>query len=93
MSRILFNMLLLALPFVVYGGWVAFLRKKEAETGGTWDDAPTTWLLIIGLSLMIISLFAMRLVEDNVATGEYIPPHLEDGKIVPAEIRPRKDGD
>lgn len=84
----LFDLFLLALPFLVYGGWIRYLRRRDREAGRTWNDAPVTWLLISGLVLMLGALFITRLLTGNLRDGVYVPPHYENGQIVPAEIRP-----
>ncbi len=91
--RILFELFLLVLPFLVYGGWMGYLRRRDKEAGGTWNDAPVTWLLIAGLALMLGALFVTRFAGGDVRDGVYVPPRYENGKIVPAEIRPPDKSD
>ena len=65
MKRILLYYILpIALPFIVYGIWLALARRKaqSASTAApTWRDAPWTWLLIAGIGLMIAGLVALAL--------------------------------
>lgn len=46
----------LALPFLLYWGYVVLVAKRKADSGGIWDEAPITWLLSAGILLMIASL-------------------------------------
>lgn len=90
---IVVNLLLLALPFIIYGGWAAYVKQMKEESAGAWDEAPLTWLLIAGFALMFSGLVVTRLLEDDNPDVDFIPAHMEDGKLVPAENRPRdKDG-
>lgn len=86
LQKILFHGIPLLLPFVVYGLWVYAVRRKMTTTGGVWNDAPWTWLLIVGFALMIASLFAVGLLSGEGPGGTYVPPHLVDGVIVPGHV-------
>ncbi len=68
MKRILLYYILpIALPFIVYGIWLALARRKaqSASAAGAaapgLRDAPWTWLLIAGLGLMIAGLVTLAL--------------------------------
>ena len=76
MKRILlYYVLPIALPFIVYGIWLALARLKaqSASTAGaaaaTWRDAPLTWLLIAGIGLMIAGLVALALTGGTTFDG------------------------
>jgi hypothetical protein len=41
-----------------------------------------------GISLLIVTLLALVFLDDGGSPGEtYIPPHLEDGKLIPGRMR------
>ncbi len=76
MKRILlYYVLPILLPFIVYGVWLVLARRKaqSASTAGTappgWRDAPWTWLLIAGLGLMIAGLVALALTGGTTFDG------------------------
>jgi hypothetical protein len=87
LRKILFHGIPLLLPFLVYGTWMYMVRRKRDETGGLWDDAPWTWLLIGGFVLMIASLFAVGMLSGDDPDGTYVPPHVVDGTIVPGRMQ------
>ena len=91
LRTVLFHTLLLALPFLIYAAWFRFLRQKREESGGTWDDAPLTWLMISGLLLMFAGLVVTRVLSGDEIGSKYIPPRYENGEVVPAEILPSED--
>ena len=55
----------LVAPFVIYGIWLAWARRKAWTAGASaapeWRDAPWTWLIIAGLCLAIAGFIALAL--------------------------------
>ncbi len=49
----LWQLFFLALPFLLYWGFVVFVARRKADSGGIWNEAPITWLLSAGILLMI----------------------------------------
>lgn len=88
MRRILYQILPFLLPFVIYGLWVFFVRRKTKAGGGVWDDAPWTWLFGAGLAVMVATLFGVALLSGSEPGGAYQPPRVEDGKVVPGHVVP-----
>ena len=82
--------LFFAAPFAVYALWLVIDRRiaKTPRAGAqlAWRDAPWTWLTMAGLALMIAS-FAVLGQFSGEPPGEYIPPHVVDGKVVEGEVR------
>jgi len=91
MTRFLFQLLLAVLPFVLYAVFIRLSGKGTLKSFEDWRHAPLLWLLLGGIVLSVGFLFVLRLSADNSTTGRYVPPHMENGKIVPAEIKPNKD--
>ena len=87
LRKILFHDIPLLLPFLAYGLWMYVIKRKQATSGGVWDDAPWTWLVIAGFVLMIASLFAVGLLSGDDPSGTYVPPHVVDGVIVPGQMQ------
>ena len=89
MIRIVIDVLLFFLPFVLYFGWAKFVRRQMEISGGTWDDAPMPWLISAGAVLVIIGLVATAVTTGSGSdpSKKYYPPRYEDGKVVPSETR------
>ena len=83
MLRVLLQYLLpLLLPFLLYAAYVALAHGRAPS----WLDLnPRQWAMLggTGLGLLMISLVAWSLLSGSPPDETYIPPHLEDGEIVP----------
>ena len=82
-SRILFDGLLFLLPFALYA---AYLRVREVDEETTSKQHPWTALFISGLVLVAASFVFWGLIENANQRGVYVPPHLEDGRLVPGRV-------
>lgn len=80
MYRLLEVILALA-PFAAYAAW-----RYTAADGGP----PTSALIASGMGLALLLLaLAWLAAEDRLPPGEvYVPPHIQDGRIVPAQTQP-----
>ena len=71
----------------MYLAWNAYVRYKAKKVGGelpSLEKGPIFWSLIAGMLLLIASLVTLAIVTGEDADGgQYIPPRLEDGKIIP----------
>ena len=93
LRTLLFTVLPLVLPTALYAAWLyAEHRRRAAAGAGTaaprWAEAPWVALAGIGLVLMIVTLALWSAVGESDPGAEYQPPRLEDGRIVPGEMRP-----
>lgn len=93
MIRILVEFLLpVVLPTVVYFLWAASERRRKArlDAGETlrWQDAPWLWLAGIGVALTAVLSAGLALFGGETIEGVYVPPRLEDGRIVPGHVEP-----
>ncbi len=80
--RIVTNILLFLLPFVVFFTYAHFANKRRALDGGDPLRTPWYWLVILGLILAIGGFFAMRLGADP-HPGCYVRAHVDAaGKVV-----------
>ena len=85
MSRILLQILLpLLLPTVAYFLW-ALLGRPGAHN--VLEDTPWFWLIIVGVVLMGGALVATALTQGVDPGSQIIQPRLEDGRVVPAQVR------
>jgi hypothetical protein len=87
MGRILLQYLLpLLLPFLVYLAYVALAR---GAAGGWLAGMSWPHLAGAGVLLMALGLIAWSLLSGAPTEEAYVPPHLEDGEIVPGTtVRP-----
>ena len=84
---ILFHVIPLILPFVVYGVYLYF----NARAGGDkkWEKTSLAIATIVGLLLMAASLITLGLISGEPSEGTvYVPPRFEDGRIIDSQILP-----
>lgn len=94
MFRIFFTFVLpLIAPSVIYLVWHTIqVRRlaagKREEPTPTFAEMPWFMLAGAGISLVIVILMALALLGEGAKPGAvYVPPHLENGRLVPAETR------
>lgn len=76
---------LLALPFLVFAGYLVFVRKMEPGPD-LLPVMPLPKLLIGGLVLMVAGLLALVNLERSEPNGRYVPAEYKDGKILPGRF-------
>jgi len=85
--RILLTIIIpLLLPSIVYLMWSSFARQRaraKGEEPRPFGDGPWFWLAIGGFVLTLASLAAFYLVGSHEPGSVYIPPHMENGELVP----------
>lgn len=94
MFRLFFTYILpLILPSLGYLLW-NYLQLRRAMAGKRAEPPPgfadMPWLILAGagVSLLMVTLAALVLFDGGSAPGElYVPPHLEDGKVIPGQTR------
>lgn len=74
----------LLMPTVVYLLW---LRFAPANGGGE-RGVPWLWLAGAGVVLAAIVLAGLAL-SGGSPDGIYVPPHVENGKIIPGQVLPK----
>jgi hypothetical protein len=85
MLRIILTYLIpLIAPFVIYSLFVRITGRRNTEEA---LKTPWFWLVASGLILVVITLFAVALTTGSDPTGTYVPPRLEDGRIVPSQVK------
>jgi hypothetical protein len=85
---VLIEAILFLIPFALYFGWRAILDRREAETGGRFDERPWQMLIIAGGVLAIAGLAVFGLTSGRRGDTVYIPAHIEDGRVVPGRFLP-----
>lgn len=83
MSRFLLHAAVLLLPFLLYG--VYLWRVKRSGRDGP-AVTPWFWLVLSGLILMGVSFGVVSLMGEH-GGGTYVPARMQDGRIVPGEVR------
>lgn len=85
MVRILLeNALLFLLPTIIYVTYRLITRGRNSSQTGVLDDAPLLWLFIAGAALALSTLVFFSSKTTGGKPGQvYVPPALEDGRIVP----------
>jgi len=88
MARLLFTYILpLVLPFLMYLAWNAYARAQARKNGGeepSLQKGPIFWSIVAGFILLAASLVTLALTGGGPTdSGRYIPPRVEDGRIIP----------
>lgn len=80
------------IPILLYFAWLAYARRKARKNGDVLPgigDGPWVTTVMISLGLVMVSFVILGLSSDPIE-GEYIPTHLENGEVVPAEVKPHE---
>ena len=84
-SRAIFVVFLFLLPFALYA---LYLRFRGSEENAAPLKHPWSILIISGLTLAATSFVVWGVFENENQRGVYVPPHLEDGRVVPGRVLP-----
>src|SRR5690606_29276262 len=76
---ILIEAILFLIPFALYFVWRAVLERKEAATGGRFNERPWQMLIVAGGVLAIGGLIAFAFIGSGRGDSVYIPAYVEDG--------------
>jgi len=90
MRTTLVHIVILLAPTIIYFGYLVLARKVslgKGETAQALRALPWPWLLGTGVCLMAASLVAIALTSGDDPGGTYVPPHVVDGQVVPAEVK------
>jgi hypothetical protein len=84
----LIDILMFALPFLLYGAYVLVTRgaPRSAAPADLWQGAPVVWLLAAGGVLLLITMATLISFSGGKPGGTYHPPSLQNGVIKPGEI-------
>ena len=83
--RIAFEILLFLLPFALYGAYLRLSKDEEAQPR---EAHPWTVLFASGLALVAASFLIWGITEGAGQQGVYVPPHVENGRVVPGHVEP-----
>jgi len=80
----------LLLPTVLYLAWLRAMQWAQAGGAVVWRKLPWVWLAVTGVALTALVLFVVTVGFGTAVRGTYVPPHVENGSIVPGHIEPGK---
>jgi hypothetical protein len=90
MSRVLLQYVLpLLLPTIIWLLWWLMLGRHRAAADGVvtrLEHGPWFWLILGGLALLGLSLIYTAMTHGFDPQGKYVPPHWENGRVVPGRI-------
>jgi hypothetical protein len=82
----------IVLPSLLYLAWLAYENRRVAEGGeGTlrrWQEGPWVWLFAAGVAIAVAGSLLLALWRGYGTEGRYVPPRVEDGRIVPGHVEP-----
>lgn len=80
----------LVLPTLLYLAWLGVMRWSRSSGAVSWRALPWVWLGVTGVALTALVLFVVTVHFGTSVSGVYVPPHAENGRIVPGHIEPAK---
>ena len=84
--RYLLHAAVLLLPLTVYVLYIRYARRRH-EAEPTWRETPWLMLISAGVVLLTLSVLVLGLIGGDPPGGVYVPPHVEDGKLIPGQVR------
>lgn len=78
----------LLLPTVIYVIWLSAARSSGANGAVAWRKLPWVWLALSGVGFAAVVLFVVTVGFGTTTPGVYVPPHIENGRIVPGHVEP-----
>lgn len=85
MWRVLVEVVLpFALPFLAFFAWRLLVTRGQ----GLLEQIPWYALTILGLLLVIASLVSLATMPGVQPNVTYVPPHMENGQVVPGRFVP-----
>jgi len=84
--QVLIDLLLFLTPFAVYALYWRFYGKHRQDAHE--KKTPWTMLVSVGLGLVALSFIVWGLLPKEPTDGVYVPPRMENGKIVPGYVAP-----
>ena len=80
---ILWNLFLFSMPFILAWLWSLWLERARPEV-----ETQRRWALcaVLGAILVLLSLFYIRLTSGGALESQYVPPQLENGRVVPGRF-------
>ncbi len=91
MLRILLTVVLpIALPLLLYIGYVSMLRRRAQAAGMTdlprWQTGPWPWIIVGGAMLVVAGLVTVRFTSGVPPGTKLESPRLIDGQVQPSRV-------
>ncbi len=83
---VLTEMLLFLTPFAVYAAFLIATRNGVLSPA-SWNIRVVGVLTLIALLLMFGSFFLLAEKSGHPVGSKYVPPHMEDGKLIPGQFK------
>jgi len=83
---LLTEMLLFLAPFAIYAAYLLASRNNVFDTS-SWNWRIVGILTVIALVLLFGSLFLLAQWSGQPAGSHYVPPHMQDGKLIPGHFK------
>lgn len=77
------------IPLLLYVAWMARKRRHAVRAGDAlpgWMRGPWFWAVLAGIGIAVGCLLTLGVFEGR-TKGDYVPPHMENGTLVPGEVR------
>lgn len=78
------------IPLVVYVLWIMRVRRRAAANGEPvprFRDGPWYWAVLASLGVALLC-FLWIGASQEAGRGSYVPPHMENGVLMPGKIIP-----
>ena len=82
-----FDAVLFLVPFAVYAAFLT-LTRGSLRNAEDWQIRTIAYLAIVGAGLLLAALALFTSYRTIAPGGRYVPPHIENGKIVPGHVDP-----
>lgn len=83
---ILIDIVLFLTPFALYAVFL-FATRAGVLHPESWPLRVLIWLTLVAVVLLVVSSFMLAQRSGAPAGSHYIPPHMENGKLVPGQIK------
>ncbi len=91
MLRVVVTIILpLILPTVLYLAWMRLGGWSERGGPAASGALPWLWLAATGVVLLAAVLYVVTVHYGTSTPGIYVPPRLENGRIIPGHIEPSR---
>lgn len=87
---LIFRFLPALLPLIAYGCWYILLARrtrKEGKPRPSFYQGSLYWAILASLSIAALCFILMGM-EQQQQKGVYVPPSLQDDRIMPGHVEP-----